>query len=82
MRTIHHALANPEEAARVAERGAEDVAERFSGAEYDRLAAILQRAAAARPSRSHRLATLAVARLVRLLCWTLPRAFIRMYEPA
>lgn len=82
VRTIHHALANPEEAARVAERGAEDVAERFSGAEYDRLAAILQRAAAARPSRSHRLATLAVARLVRLLCWTLPRAFIRMYEPA
>ena len=82
VRTIHHALANPEEAARVAERGAEDVAERFSGAEYDRLAAILQRAAAARPGRSHRLATLAVARLVRLLCWTLPRAFIRMYELA
>ncbi len=82
VRTIHHALANPEETARVAERGAEDVAERFSGAEYDRLAAILQRAAAARPSRSHRLATLAVARLVRLLCWTLPRAFIRMYELA
>ena len=82
VRTIHHALANPEEAARVAERGAEDVAERFSGAEYDRLADILHQAATARPSRSHRLTTLVVARLVRLLCWTLPRAFIRMYEPA
>ena len=79
---IHHALANPEEAARVAERGARDVAERFGSAEYDRLAAILQRAAAARPSRAHRITTLAVARLVRLLCWTLPRAFIRMFEPA
>lgn len=82
VRKVHHALAHPEEAGRVAERGARDVAERFSGAEYDRLAAILQRAAGARPSRSHRLTTLAVARLVRLLCWTLPRAFIRMYEPA
>jgi len=82
VRKVHHALAHLEEAECVAERGAQDVAERFSGAEYDRLAAILQRAAAARPSRAHRLTTLAVARLVRLLCWTLPRAFIRMYEPA
>ena len=82
VRKVHHALADPEEAARVAERGARDVAARFGEAEYDRLAAILERAAAARPSRAHRLTTLAVARLVRLLCWTLPRAFIRMYEPA
>ncbi len=82
VRRVHHAVANPEEAARVAELGARDVAERYSRAEYDRLAAILQHAAAARPSRSHRLITLAVARLVRLLCWTLPRTFIRMYEPA
>jgi glycosyltransferase involved in cell wall biosynthesis len=79
---VHHALANPEEAAQVAERGARDVAERFGPAEYGRLAAILQRAAAARPSRAHRVTTLAVARLVRLLCWTLPRAFIRMYDLA
>jgi hypothetical protein len=82
VRRVHHAVANPEEAARIAELGARDVAERYSRAEYDRLAAILQHAAAARPSRSHRLITLAVARLVRLLCWTLPRTFIRMYEPA
>lgn len=78
---VHHALAHPQQAARVAERGARDVATRFGGAEHERLAAILQRAAAVRPSRSHRLVTRAVARLVRLLCWTLPRAFIRMYEP-
>ena len=78
---VHHALAHPQQAARVAERGARDVAARFGGAEHERLAAILQRAAAVRPSRSHRLVTRAVARLVRLLCWTLPRAFIRMYEP-
>lgn len=82
VRRVHHALAHPEETARIAERGARDVAERFGGAEHERLAAILERAAAARPSRSHRLVTLAAARLVRLLCWTLPRAFIRMYEPA
>lgn len=81
VRRIHHALANPEESTRIAEHGARDVAERFSGAEYDRLAAVLQQAATSRPTRWHRLTTLAVARLVRLLCWTLPRAFIRMYEP-
>lgn len=82
VRRVHDALAHPEQAARIAELGARDVAERFGPAEHDRLAAILQRAAAVRPSRSHRLVTLAAARLVRLLCWTLPRAFIRMYEPA
>ncbi len=82
VRRVHHALARPAQAARVAERGARDVAARFGGAEHERLAAILQRAAASRPGRSHRLITLAAARLVRLLCWTLPRAFIRMYELA
>lgn len=82
VRRVHHALARPEQAARIAERGARDVAARFGAAEHERLAAILQRAAAARPGRSHRLVTLAAARLVRLLCWTLPRAFIRMYELA
>ena len=82
VRRVHHALANPVEATGIAELGARDVAERFGHAEHDRLAAILQRAAAAPPSRSHRIVTLAAARLVRLLCWTLPRAFMRMYEPA
>ena len=82
VRRVHHALAHPEEAARIAERGAQDVADRFGRAEHDRLAAILQRASAEPPSRAHRLTTLAASRLVRMLCWTLPRAFIRMCEPA
>lgn len=82
VRRVHDALSHPSRTVLVADRGAEDVARRFGVAEHDRLAAILERAALAPPSRAHRLTTLAASRLVRMLCWTLPRSFVRMYELA
>ena len=77
---MHNALANPLQLIDIAECGADDVNKRFGCNQHHQLSDILERTILIPPSRIHRLTTLAASRIVRLLCWTLPRAFVRMYE--